>query len=457
MVKGMDFETLADRLRLLLKGRGPLAREEICRELSLSQPSFSRLLAVPAAAEVLRMGRARRSTYAWRRDIPQVGRSTPLYAVNARGKTEQIATLHAFYPRGFWFEPRSSAWPERMFEDLPYFLDELRPSGFLGRLVPRLHPDLGCPPDVRDWTVDHALSYVTRYGWDGTGNLILGEQAFRLFLARQQNPPAALAARARAKAYDQLATDILQMREVGSSAGGEQAKFTARLQPGGQAVLVKFSPPRREALGRRGADLLVAEHLALEALRRHGLDAAESTIVEGKERTFLEVVRFDRLVGGGRRGMVSLRMLDAEFTGHAGTWSKIAEALERKRIVTPAVRERIERAEMFGQLIGNSDRHAGNISFFWAGPGKPVDLTPIYDMLPMMYFPQQNQLVAREFAPALPVPAELPAWQWALPVAQEFWARVGEDRRVSPAFRKIAAANGRELGRLAKLASRVLV
>src|SRR5690606_41232569 len=57
----------------------------------------------------------------------------------------------------------------------------------------------------------------------------------------------------------------------GSSAGGEQPKFLARLLDGSGAersVLVKFSAPMDQTPGRRWADLLACEWLALEILDR---------------------------------------------------------------------------------------------------------------------------------------------------------------------------------------------
>jgi hypothetical protein len=69
------------------------------------------------------------------------------------------------------------------------------------------------------------------------------------------------------------------------------------------------------------ADLLVAEHLALELLAAHGYAAARSAIVTGGERVFLEVERFDRVGAHGRVGYVSLRALDADFGAAPTSWS----------------------------------------------------------------------------------------------------------------------------------------
>jgi hypothetical protein len=59
-------------------------------------------------------------------------------------------------------------------EGLPCFLQAARPSGFIGRAIPLLHPDLGLPPRVVDWTDEHVLTFLTRRGEDTVGDLFVG-------------------------------------------------------------------------------------------------------------------------------------------------------------------------------------------------------------------------------------------------------------------------------------------
>src|SRR5204863_1704594 len=115
-------------------------------------------------------------------------------------------------------------------------------------------------------------------------------------------PP--LSAARKATAYDALAADAAATLPAGSSAGGEQAKFLARVDD--RHVLVKFSPPRGTPFGERWHDLLHAEHLALAVLRRHGVPTAATAIVETAQRTHLESTRFDRVGARGRRHAVAL-------------------------------------------------------------------------------------------------------------------------------------------------------
>ena len=82
--------------------------------------------------------------------------------------------------------------------------------------------------------------------------------------------------------------------------------------------------------------------------------------------------------------------------------------------------------------------HRQNVSVTF-GDVVPFDLTPSYDMLPMLYAPgAQGDLGQRVFAPRPPLPAHAAVWGEAVPVAREFWARVAADERISQGFRTIA-------------------
>jgi hypothetical protein len=143
--------------------------------------------------------------------------------------------------------------------------------------------------------------------------------------------------------------------------------------------------------------------------------------------------RFDRNTKGGRIGLVSLRALDLEFVGQLRSWTETAESLWKQKIIDHSTYQRIVWLEVFGKLIGNTDRHHGNISFFCEGE-KVTNLAPVYDMLPMMYAPQQNQLVERPFNPAPPKSAEISVWNSALAAAKDFWKQVQKHPRISKGF-----------------------
>ncbi|MEQ1560044.1 MAG: hypothetical protein ABL933_14050 [Methyloglobulus sp.] len=76
----------------------------------------------------------------------------------------------------------------------------------------------------------------------------------------------------------------------GSSAGGEQPKFTAyAMTPDGDRhVIVKFSELEDGSVSERWRDLLLAENLLLETLREGGIPAAKTQIIDhGGQRAFL--------------------------------------------------------------------------------------------------------------------------------------------------------------------------
>ena len=430
-----DSSTLATALLAHLRASGPRSVIELCQALHISQPTFSRQVAT-LKASVLTVGRARATRYAALRSIGQLPAALPIYEV-LPDRTGRLGTLHPIHPRGFYVESDSPL--VGFYPDFPWFLGDLRPAGFLGRLVPRQHPALGFPADIRLWSADQVLVWIHDYGVDLVGDLIIGDPAFQRFLTMKPLNP--VPSDARRERYPILAADALAAGDAGSSAGGEQPKFLATRMDGETAtpVLVKFSPPVRDPVSRRLADLLRCEHLALAAVARVGSPAARSAIVEGGERVFLEVERFDRVSGTGRRGVVSLAALDDEFVGSRQSWTTTADALLAQKRIDRESHDRIQWLDRFGEWIGNTDRHHGNLSFFLER-GRLGALAPIYDMLPMRYAPRSGELVDTPLSlPALSgVRPDLWRSSWAAAVA--FWTTVAQ-AELSQDFLVIARAN----------------
>jgi hypothetical protein len=105
-------------------------------------------------------------------------------------------------------------------------------------------------------------------------------------------------------------------------------------------------------------------------------------------------------------------------------------------------------AHAFGELIGNTDMHNGNLGL-WLEDTLPMRIAPAYDMLPMLWAPShQGEMVAREFTPAPPVPAAQDAWREAAIWAGEFWDRVCGDSRISPEFHAFCAEAKATVARL---------
>lgn len=449
----MDHEpALGDRLLRYLTVHGSATASEARRELGVSQPAFSRLIA-SMRESVLVVGRARSTRYHARRQIPGVGKVVTVYEIDEHGESRKAALLHAIAPDGFFVE---SAVPEiisRIYGDLPYFLESARPGGFLGREVPAQHPEIGLPSDVRLWSADHCLEWASHHGWNLLGNFVIGDEALRGFLKRSIEPPNVVPEALRPAAYTELAQRGAATA-LGSSAGGEHPKFLALRAPGPVAVLVKFSPAVRDPTSRRFADLLVAEHLAHETLRAHDKSAPLSEIVIGGDRIFLEVERFDRLPNDGRRGLISFLALDAELVGRMRTWPESARALLDKGVIDEAAAEGARWLWSFGELIGNTDMHFANLSFFSKGE-RILGLAPAYDMLPMAYVPQHGHFRDTPLRPPVPDPAEAALWRSAREAALDFWARVHQDERISEEFRRIAAQNAETVDGLKVLADKL--
>jgi hypothetical protein len=212
-------------------------------------------------------------------------------------------------------------------------------------------------------------------------------------------------------------------------------------------VLVKFSGNDASPGSQRWADLLVCEHLAHQTIfQALGIAASQSSICRGGGRTFLEVVRFDRHGEYGRSPVCSWLALNAALLGVPDpSWIAGASALLREKLITRETADDIARIWHFGQLIGNTDMHEGNLSF---RPG--LSLAPVYDMLPMMYAPVRGvELPDRQLSPQLPLPDESALWMQAAHAAIAFWDAAAADRRISPPFRSICKENAKLLRTIA--------
>jgi hypothetical protein len=436
----------------MLTASGPEDGTQLRRRLGVSQSVFSRI-AASVADDLLVVGKTRAARYAARRTVPRVGTRLGIYEIDEHATTRRIGTLHAQGTTGFFVEAESEDVDSRFYGDLPYFLDGMRPAGFLGRAVPRQHPELELPDDVRLWSGDQCLIYLSRHGWDLSGNLIVGEEAFRLLLESVQTPRPSVAREDRAREYPRLAASAIAGGNPGSSAVGEQPKFLTR-RDAGVDVLVKFSPPVTDLTTRRTADLLVCEHLVHRVLTEHGQPAVKSELISAENRVFLEVERFDRFPGGGRRGVISLQALDAEFVGSLRTWRESAEALANRRIIDVETRDAIRMLGIFGGLIANSDMHPGNLSFFTRGT-RVLGLTPSYDMLPMRYAARDGHGMDAEFEPPLPTPGDASMFRIARKAATELWERASNHEQISTEFRAIAASNLAKLRALAEVERRL--
>ncbi len=422
---------------LNILSRGPAAARELAHALNIHQTNVSRTLKpLEQSGQVVRLlGRTRGARYGLARNVGSVGSSWPLYKVDAQGAASEFGTLHAIAPEHFVVRggpPRI----EGLTQGIPYFLQDARPAGFLGRAIPEAYPELALPTRVQDWSDDHALIFLTQRGSDAVGNLILGAESVDRYLSGAHGSRI-VPSEDRATEYPALAQAAMLGAPPASSAHGEHPKFSTGLARGAEIthVLVKFSPPRDTALGTRWADLLIAEFIASRVLMENGISAARNRVFEFAHQVFLESERFDRLGAEGRRGVVSLHSLDAARYGKLDRWSSSAQRLHAEQLLSAQDLERVSLVDAFGGLIANTDRHFGNITLFDDYEG-PFELAPIYDMLPMLFAPQDGQLVERPFQPAGATAATLSVWPRARDLAESYWRRLCEESRLSEEFRR---------------------
>lgn len=448
----MPEDTTQLRLLGLLMDGSAWKLPDLSERLGVSDATTTRLIEA-LGDQVLSVGERRGRRYFGRRKVRGVTQTPlPVYRILASGASETFARLSPVGDSGYYCEFEDARRAPELYGDLPYFLAGLRPAGYLGRQIPSLHPELENPSSITHWSGDDALRYLSHFGSDAPGDFIVGDSAFARYLDSLSDPPRPLAPRERAVTYAQLASEQLKY-DVGSSAAGEQPKFLTTTEARGP-VLVKFSPPTNQVVGRRVADLLVAEHLALETLRLAGLPAATSEIVSGKDAVFLEVARFDR-TPEGRRGVLALGDLDAEFLGSkTRDWPSLAESLVQKKILPAELLLPIRFLWAFGRLIANSDMHAWNLAFFTESLA-PAALTPTYDMSPMLYSPRQGHVTTPDFPPPMPHPADGPIWDAATQAASFFWELVTQSPLISRDFQAIARRNLLQVRKAAQLGARL--
>jgi HipA-like C-terminal domain len=436
--KPFDKEKIKSEIISYLRLNGKSSVHMLRKSFPYSQAFLSRLLS-SLDNEIIVLGKARETEYAASRKIDGTDSLFPIYEVQEDGTSKQFGILHAIEPKGFYFSANAKNTHSSFTIDLPYFLNDMRPSGFLGHLIPNQNADLNLPKDIRMWSAEHCLKYLSCRSWDNIGNFIIGEKSFQNYILNFNGEinKKGIDKKNRAKKYSLLANDALSLGAPGSSAGGEQPKFLTTLFPENKPVIVKFSPPTDTEIGERVADLLICEHIALQVLKKYSHDTTDSEIIVHENRVFLEMKRFDRLNKFGRRGLVSLGTLDAEFSGVMGTWTETAKLLVKKKILSVNYLEEIRWRELFGEFIANNDMHLFNLSFFTSGL-HVTKLAPTYDMLPMLFKPINNQLVSRKFTPPLPLPSDAKIWEEVYQAATLFWNEVLNDNRISKPFKKIA-------------------
>ncbi|MEN7529469.1 type II toxin-antitoxin system HipA family toxin YjjJ [Cupriavidus sp. DL-D2] len=427
--------SLPDQIRFRLAG-GPATARQLIGNIGVSQPTLSRAIQ-GMDGELVRLGAARSIQYALRDTARGFG-EVPVYRVCSDGTIRALGDLIPVRADGFVMREVEGG-VTRFSDSLPWWLLDMRPQGFLGRAyAARYAQGLGLPANVAEWNDSQIMRSLIAQGQDAVGNLLLGDLARDRFLSAKVPKP--LAEAGKGSVYVRLAQEAARGELPGSSAGGEQPKFTAYVDTtrGPRHVLVKFTLPEDNAMTERWRDLLLTEHHALETLAASGIRAARSHVVDHGSQRFLEVERFDRVGPLGRRALFSLESVEAEFAGQGSAiWPVIAAQLANERHITPESAENAALLYAFGTLIGNTDMHNGNLSFTngEALHARPYVLAPAYDMLSMGFAPRASGALSNTLLPAnlrSSVPNAI--WMRAYSMAEDYLSGLRAERRFSAAF-----------------------
>jgi hypothetical protein len=427
-----------DERRLLdfLTRQGLASSNEIQSFLGKSQSAVSRLL-ITLDQEITRIGRARSTRYSIPRKIHGLNHEQPLYWTDSEGTARQIGTL--MFLTGDLIHVQTGTF-ETTTQGLPWYLSSWKLEGFLGRLQAQRLATQGLDGNPDHWDTEDVLYSALQIG-NHTGALEMGE------LSTTEQPPVLPPDAAMMdQTLDEIAEDVSRTLPSGSSAGGEQPKFLALLTTEqapsehhqARPSLVKFSPPLGTPFGDRWSDLLHAESLAGQVLSDHGIASAHTRFRSTRHRAYLISERFDRVGARGRRHVIAIGSIHRGLLEDRYThWGDTARALARIGRLQYEDMQRTQLVFHFGRLIGNSDMHGGNLSFFVALDkimGGPLDPTPIYDMLPMIWKPNPALGLETTYSPF--TPDERALGSTARPVALDFWDRLGQSQGVSHPMRE---------------------
>ena len=386
-------------------------------------------------SDILKIPSGRSPRYALTKNAFGVGNRINIWEVDSFGKHSRIACFiplktGGFFVEGFIGMPNVFLGEAKngLYDDLPYFLRDMAPQGFLGKKIAEnlAQQDDNFPQHLSDWHNEHIGRYLLANNEASMGNLKFGNNVnlnIRPFFPKHHRTD-----------YLSLADKIINDEIILSSAGGEQQKFTTYCEDIKAHVLVKFSPKGDSENARRWQDILISEHHAAQVINESGIaTAAETTIIEEGGRIFLESKRFDRADKYGRHSMLSLLMIDAEFVGTGDNWVKSAKSLYAQKLLSEQDCINVENLALFAQLIYNTDTHLGNISFATHNDG--FSLLPIYDMCSMGFAPKSNgEVTPFRLKEASFKTSEYINIEAITKLANTFWQRLAKDSKISKEF-----------------------
>ncbi len=447
-------------LTTLLAREGPLSAPDVARLLRVDPITVKRHAAA-AGAGILIVGRGKNTRYALPQPSITGAAQWPLFWVDPSGVVAEFALASHLQPDvlHIYGTGIGGGINVRTARDMPWLMTPLKLRGYLGRASRSRLGAVAATWDTQPerWSLAQQLFAAQSAALDHAGAILVGEAAVNAWQWSQNTPPHSDHAATLAGVYDGLAEAAIKGRIAGSSADGEQPKFSARLIDAGgsvREVLVKFSPLRGTPFGERWNDLLHAEAIASVVLQEHGFSTPQSRIVTSSTRTYFESTRIDRVSASqdahvGRRHLLPLASVHAAFvTGAPQSWpNTIARLAAQKRIAFDALTT-TQTLYAFGQLIGNTDMHFGNLGVIVDSPAAiakgRMTLAPCYDMLPMRFAPASHgDLYLTPFSNELSATLPITVTQTARALAQDFWRRLAREDAASEVWRRFAAERGR--------------
>ncbi len=209
--------------------RNPASSTELASYCDCDRSTVTRQLKL-LEIKLVATGRARSTRYYLRRGYDS---DTALYRVSEAGHAEHFGTMVAVMPNGYVVKTSGDV-DYVYYDDLPWWLQDLLPQGFLGRNLAKALFKRGIvvTDDIDYWKDQDIFQALLHAKGDSPGNLLIGQLSYQEWL---QHDPVALSE----DDFNRLAADAMAGEVVGSSAGGEQPKFCAYVD--GKHRLVKFT------------------------------------------------------------------------------------------------------------------------------------------------------------------------------------------------------------------------
>jgi hypothetical protein len=194
----------SEKLLSILRSEGPMSPAALMSRLKASQPTLFR--SVKAQHEtIVALGAKRNRKIAALRNIRSLGSKIPLFIISNNGDLIPFGDLLGLYPNSFACLMNSAVSRPQFYPGIPFFLDDMRPQGFLGKTFSHKHADLKLPRRVFDWNNDDILEAIARRGEDLIGNILVGAESFERYQALRQQKLEVIDAKQPEKHYARLA------------------------------------------------------------------------------------------------------------------------------------------------------------------------------------------------------------------------------------------------------------